>query len=63
MGALDILQSAKRTVNNELGKLQSLKHVGRWAAIAVIVYLVWLSCLCIVVGFRLLVFFLLFFFF
>lgn len=29
MGALDILQSAKGTVKNELGQLQSLKHVGR----------------------------------
>lgn len=29
MGALDILQSAKGTVKNELGNLQSLKHVGR----------------------------------
>lgn len=29
MGALDILQSAKATVTNDLGKLQSLKHVGR----------------------------------
>lgn len=29
LGALDILQSAKATVKNELGNLQSLKHVGR----------------------------------
>ena len=29
LGALDILQSAKATVKNELGKLQSLRHVGR----------------------------------
>ncbi|CAN0141378.1 unnamed protein product, partial [Scytosiphon promiscuus] len=29
LGALDILQSAKRTVKSDLGKLQSLKHVGR----------------------------------
>ena len=29
MGALDILQSAKAIVKSELGKLQSLKHVGR----------------------------------
>lgn len=29
LGALDILQSAKRTVQNDLGKLQSLKHVSR----------------------------------
>lgn len=29
LGALDILQSAKRTVQNDLGKLQSLKHVNR----------------------------------
>lgn len=31
LGALDILQSAKRTVQNDLGKLQSLKHVTRCA--------------------------------
>ncbi len=29
LGALDILQSAKAIVKDELGKLQSLKHVGR----------------------------------
>lgn len=29
LGALDILHSAKATVKNDLGKLQSLKHVGR----------------------------------
>lgn len=29
LGALDILQSAKSTVKNELGKLHSLRHVGR----------------------------------
>eukprot|EP00752_Nemacystus_decipiens_P001861 g1793.t1 len=29
LGALDILQSAKATVKNDLGKLLSLKHVGR----------------------------------
>lgn len=29
LGALDILQSAKGIVKNELGKLQSLKHIGR----------------------------------
>ncbi|CAN0480835.1 unnamed protein product, partial [Hapterophycus canaliculatus] len=29
LGALDILQSAKSTVKSDLGKLQSLKHVGR----------------------------------
>ena len=29
LGALDILQSAKAIVKSELGKLQSLKHVGR----------------------------------
>lgn len=29
LGALDILQSAKNTVQNDLAKLQSLKHVGR----------------------------------
>ena len=38
LGALDILQSAKRTVNNELGKLQSLKHVGRWAVIYIMYF-------------------------
>ena len=29
LGALDIIQSAKSTVKNELGKLQGLKNVGR----------------------------------